>query len=60
MSYTESGVRLRRRGTPAIGFYRAALVLSLIGNVFLFVGLWNQTTIETALEKVRTAVAFLH
>ena len=60
MPYTESGARLRRRGNPALGFYKFALALSLISNALLAVGLWNQTLIATAVEKVRTAVAFLN
>ncbi len=60
MSNTESGVRLRRRGTPALGFYKFALALSLIANVLFAVGLWNETLIITAVEKIRTAVAFLN
>ena len=60
MSNTESGVRLRRRGTSALGFYKFALALSLIANVLFAVGLWNETLIVTAVEKIRTAVAFLN
>ncbi len=60
MSNTESGVRLRRRGAPAHGFYKFALAVSLMANVLFAVGLWNETLIVTAMEKVRTAVAFLN
>ena len=59
MSYSESGVRLRRRGLLPLGFYKAALAISLTANVLLAISVWEQDSIAKVEATVKGMVAYM-